>query len=219
MSRPFHATDARLVVTLATGLILGVAAVVLTLSQAPLTLARTNIAAHANIGSTNHTISACQSGERLPRGTSAVRLRVFAFLGPRVTVRLLARGRVIAAGERGSGWTGGVVTVPVQPLVRTVAGVTVCFTLFVNGSEYDGFRGAPATGALAAYGSDGALHGRVRVEYLRPGASSWWSLARAVVRRAGLGRGWPGRASAPLALALMGCVALLCIRLLLRTPR
>jgi len=58
------------------------------------------------------------------------------------------------------------------------------------------------------------LHGRVRVEYMRPGSSSWWSLAGTVARRMSLGRGWPGGWSVPLALVLMASMAvMLCARL------
>lgn len=210
--------DARLKIALATGLVVGVAATGVTLSQSPDVVAGVSTATQRYIGGTTRATSVCQAGELLPRDVSAIRLRVFAFLGPRVTVRVRSHGHVIAGGERGSGWTGGVVTVPVKPLPKPTSGATLCFTLFVNGDEHDEFGGNPQTGALAARAPDHVLHGRVRVEYMCPGESSWWSLARAVARRMNLGRGWPGVLSVPLALVLMGSVLVLCARLLLRDP-
>lgn len=211
--------DARLKITLGIGLVTGVTAIAVTLSQAPVTVARVNTPTHTDIGSTNRAIAACQPDEVLPRGITAIRLRIFAFLGPRVTVEVLARGRVIAHGERGSGWTGGAVTVPVTPRSTATSGTQLCFALFANGDESDELVGAPAAGALAAHDRDGSLHGRVRAEYLRPGGSSWWSLARAVARRMSLGRGWPGAASVPLAVILIACVVLLSCALIVRSPR
>jgi hypothetical protein len=210
--------DARLRIALATGLVAGAVAIGVTLSQAPDVVAGVSTPMQRYIGSTAQATTVCQSGEVLPPAVSAIRLRVFAFLGPRVTLRVLARGRVIASGVRGSGWTGGVVTVPVKPLPTATAGATLCFTLHLNGDEHAEFGGAPQAGALAARAPGDVLHGRVRVEYMRPGGSSWWSLAGAVARRMDLGRGWPGGWSVPLVLVLMASVAILLCARLRRAP-
>ncbi|HSZ05758.1 MAG TPA: hypothetical protein VK778_11275 [Solirubrobacteraceae bacterium] len=209
-------TDARLEITLGIGLMVGAAAIAVTLSQSPVTLALVNTAEHAPIGTTYQPTAACQSDETLPRGTSAIRLRVEAYFGPRVAVTVLARGRAIAHGGRGAGWSGGAVTVPVSPLSATRVGVDLCFKLFVRHGEPAALMGEPVSGTLAARGPEGVLPGRLRVEYLRPGTSSWWALAPAVARRMGLGRAWPGAWNALLVLSLMGCVVLVCSRLLLR---
>jgi len=193
--------------------------VALTLSQSPVTIAQTNTAAHSYVGVARDPISACQSNEVLPRATTAIRLRADSFTGPRVLIKVLAGGRVITQGERGSGWTANVVTVPVRPLPRTRSGVELCFTLFLNGHELSIFSGEPTNGPLAARGSGGLLDGRVRVEYLRPGRSSWWSLVLAVARRMGIGHAWPGTWSVLLVLTLMGLVALVCSRVILRELR
>jgi hypothetical protein len=201
---------------LVVGALAGVAVVGFVLSRAPATVARVSTAVHEPVETTRQRVVACQPDEVLPRGTTAIRLRLFAFLGPRVTVDVLAQGRVIAHGEHGSGWTGGVVTVPVHPLPVTVSGAEVCFTLALNGDEAGELVGEKTTAGRAARGSDGSLPGRVRLEYLRPGSSSWWSLALSVARRMGLGHAWGGTWIAVLVLVLMGGVALLCARLVLR---
>ena len=125
----------RLKLTLGVCLLLGAAAILVTLSRSPVAVIRVNTAAVASIGTITQPTSACQSGELLPRGTSAIRLRVFALLGPRVALEELQAGHVIARGERSSGWTGGAVTVPVEPLATARAGAELCFTIFLDGDE------------------------------------------------------------------------------------
>jgi hypothetical protein len=201
---------------LGVGLLLGVASIAVTLTQAPITVARRNTPVGVFVAEAHQKMTICQPGEALPRETSAIRLRTYAFLGPRVTVDLLSQGRVIAHGERGAGWTGGVVTVPVNRLPTTRSGVELCFTLFDNGDEAVQLAGEQTTGALAARGPFGLLAGRVRVEDLRPGRASWWSLAPEVARRMGLGHAAAGTWSVLLVLALMGCLVAVCSRLILR---
>jgi hypothetical protein len=179
------------------------AAVALTLSLSPISVARVNNAEETLLGATRHSVNACQSGEVLPRGTSAVRLHMFTFMGPRVAVGLFANGRRVAHGERGSGWTGGSVTVPVSPLPVTRRGLTLCFALDANGNETVQLNGEPVTGAPAARGSGGVLPGRLGVEDLRPASASWWSLILPVARRMGLGHAGPGTWSVLLVACLM----------------
>ena len=111
---------------------------------------------------------------------------------------------------------GGVVTVPVNRLSTARSGLDLCFTFFTNEDESIGFFGESTTAALAARGPNGSLPGRVRVEYLRPSHSSWWSLAPEVARRMGLGRAPSGTWSVLLAVALMVSVFALCARVILR---
>lgn len=208
--------DARVKITLATGALLSIAAVGILLSHSPIAVAGVNTAQHNLISSTYDRTSACQSNETLPRETSAIRLRVYDFTGPRVTVSVLAHGHVIASGERESGWTGGVVTIPVKGPSKAISGVQLCFTLYLSGDEVTQFIGEPTTGARAARVSEGTLPGRVRVEYLRPSSSSWWSLVPEVARRMGLGHAGSGTWSVLLVAALMGCVALAGSRLIFK---
>ena len=142
----------------------------------PTTVARVNTPQGTLVTETQQKLSACQPGEVLPRGTSAIRLRTYAFLGPRVTVSVLAHGHVIAHGERGSRWTGGVVTVPVNRLSTARSGWSAsrCSATGTNRSSWwanpDRLARSPPAGRA------GTLPGRVRVEYLRSSGASWWSL-------------------------------------------
>jgi hypothetical protein len=203
---------------LVTGLAVLVGAVALALSQSPATVARANTTAHRYLTSTRQPLTACQGGETLPRGTSAIRLRIESFVGPRVTVQVREGARTIASGERAPGWTAGV-TVPVKPLPATHAGVELCYTAYLDGYETATLSGEPTTGPLAARTSAGPLPGRIVVEYLRPGGSSWWSRIGAVARRMALGRAWPGLGNVIVVLALMLGVAALCSRAILRELR
>jgi hypothetical protein len=206
----------RLKIALAAGVLLGTVAVVITLSRSPLSVIRVNTAAHTLFATTTRRTVACQAGEALPRATSAIQLRLYAVTGPRVTAEVLAGGRVIAHGERASGWTGGAVTIPVAPLSTARSGVMLCFAIYLNGDETVEIMGEPASRALGGLGADGTLGGRVAVEYLRPGPSSWFSLAPTVARHMGLGHAASGTWSVFLVIALMGGLLLLCSRLLLR---
>lgn len=211
--------DMRLKIVLAAGLLLGAVAIGITLLQSPIATARLNTAQAIYLGETRQKTRVCQSGEVLPRGVTAIRLRTYAFTGPRVTLEVLEHGRVILHGEHGSGWTGGVVTVPVQRLSTARSGLELCFTLFLNGDESIDFSGEPLTGALAAHDGKGPLQGRVRVEYMRPGRSSWWSMALQVARRMGLGHAPSGTWSVLLIVVLMGSMVAVCARVLLRELR
>jgi hypothetical protein len=196
---------------------MGAVAIALTLLlQGPITVAAVSTAQAGFLADADQRTTVCQSGETLPRETSAIRLRVYAFLGPRVAVQVRANGRVIVHGERGSGWTGGVVTVPVNRLSDARSGVQLCFTLFSNGDETVQLAGEPAAGALAARVAAGPLPGRVRVEYLRPSSATWWSLAPRVARRMGLGRAAAGTWVVFLAIGLMCALLAMCGRLILR---
>jgi hypothetical protein len=209
-------TRARVKLALVAGLSAGIIAIVVTLLGSPIAIARINVPGDVFVGEASQVTRECQSGEVLPRETTAVRLRTYAFLGPRVTVEVLEHGRVIAHGARGSGWTGGAVTVRVNRLSATKSGVKLCFTLYINGHETIEYAGQRLTGALAARGPDGPLEGRVRVEDLRPGSASWLSITPEVARRMGIGHAASGTWSVFLVIALMGGLLALCSRLILR---
>jgi hypothetical protein len=193
-------------IALAVGLGLTAAAIGATLSGSPPSVAATNgISGETTIGTTRQSVSACQAGEVLPAGASAIRLAFVAEIGPPVTVTALSGKRVLAHGTRGAGWSGGVVTVPIRPRVsRTTPGVTVCFAL---GPTVEPLRisGENAPAALALSTPSGErLPGRMRVEYLRPGSASWASLLPSVARRMGLGHAWDGTW---IVFALLGAMA------------
>jgi hypothetical protein len=195
---------------LAAGLGVTAIAAALTLTQAPASVARSNLVAEEGVvAATAGGVSACQVAEELPRSVSAIRLSLQATIGPRVTVEVLAGEEVLTRGTRGAGWTAGAVTVPVSSPLRAGADTTICFTLGPARGPISAYGGiAPA--ALRLHDGDGSpFAGRMKVEYLRPGSSSWWSQILSVARRMGLGHAGGGTWLAVLAAALaMTLVAL-----------
>jgi hypothetical protein len=203
---------------LAAGLGIAVLAGVAVLSQSPLVVLASNSTSASEglaTATASASASACQSGERLPRGTVAIRLSLGAFLGSAVTVKASAAGRVLTTGRRGSGWDARTVTVPVRAVSRTSFPVSVCFAIPQVGEKVEllGARSAPASAAHATNGE--ALTGRLRIEYLGRGRSSWLALLGSVARNMGFGRAWSGAWIALLVLALMLAASILASRLIL----
>jgi hypothetical protein len=186
------------------GLVAGAAALALILSGAPRVLAGTNaVPLESRFATTRGPATVCQSGETLPAHTAAIRLALESAVGPGVQLRVLAGRHAITRGSRGSGWTGGAVTVAVEPRSHTFSGVTVCFAI-PRSRIHVAVLGEPARGAASARAvPGGALPGRMRVEYLRAGRASWFSLAASVATRMGFGRAFAGSWIAWLVLALM----------------
>lgn len=199
----------RVGVTLALGLALLTAAIAATLSGSPVVVLRSSSIQPAEVlAETNGQAGACQAGETLPAGTSAVRLSLQSVLGPRVSLTALSGSRLLTRGVAGSGWTGGDVTVPVRRLARGVPRMRICFRLGPT-EEAVSIVGTRTGRAVAAASGEGrALPGRMRIEYLRAAHKSWWSMADVVARRMGLGRapagGW---IAIPLFMLMAGVVA------------
>ncbi len=143
------------------------------------------------VGATFAPDTVCQSEEVLPQGTTIIRMTLLSLLGPRVKVQAMAGGQVLTTGEKGSGWTGTVVAVPVKPVARTYNHVTICFTLSKR-QQLVNYRGVNTTHAPAVSNGTQVLPGRIRIEYLRPGKESWLSLALPTARRIGLTIGGGG---------------------------
>lgn len=208
-----------------TALVAGVALIVVacawTLSRTPQVIARSNYAfTHTTIAATKTAAGACQGKETLPRGTSAIRLALTAVVGPEVEIKVRSGSRLLATGKRGAGWEGGSVTVPVHSAsaARSWAPVSVCFSLTqLNGFvEMLGVR----THRNSAIGQEGKpLPGRLRIEYLRPGGESWWSMALATARRLGLGRAASGTWNALLVGTLASALIALSCWLVMRELR
>jgi hypothetical protein len=197
----------RVALALAAGLVLVALALGLTLSGSPLVLARANSTpAQGSLAETAVSGGACQGGEVLPAGTSAIRLTLESDSGPRVKLTALSGSRVLTSGVAGQGWTSGAVTVPVKPVARTTSNVRICFAMG-SSKENVGFMGAPTRRAVAATGSAGeTLPGRLGIEYLRPSGRSWLSIAQTIVRHMGMGRAAAGSGLALLVLVLMGAL-------------
>jgi hypothetical protein len=194
---------------LAVGLTLVAIAVALVLSGSPARVLGTNSAlTRAVIASVDGSASICQADGVLPRGTSALRLSLNAGIGPSVTVTVLANGRTLARGTRGSGWTGADVTVPVAVVASRTPRTTLCFSLGQSRQPVALF-GEPEPPSAAASSAGQRLAGRIEVEYMATGDTSWWASAEAVARRIGLGRAPSGSWVVLLLLSLMAAVAML----------
>jgi hypothetical protein len=183
-------------------------AIILTMLESPPSVAGTNRPAGANeepIASTEHSNRYCQPHELLPRGISAIRVWLDAAAGPRLRLVARADGHTITSGERGSGWSGGSVAIPVTPLARAVSGVTVCVAFRLH-DEAIIVQGNATPRALAAYNDHQTLPGRMWIEYLHAGSTSWAALAPAIVRHMGFGRAEPHLWIAFLALVLLATV-------------
>jgi hypothetical protein len=222
--------DAR--VALAAGLALTAVALGWVLSRSPPTVARSTapMTDSTIFGTSDVPSRICQADETLPGGTTAIRVWLEAVIGPPVTVEALSGARVLTRGGHGSGWTAGSVTIPVQPVTRTVRHATVCVTVGRQ-REPIGIQGVRTARSLAAIDRQGPLPpaphtrtpryrkgplpGRIMVEYLRPGDGSWWSRAVSVARRMGLGRAGSGTWVALLAIVLMVAVAVVSTRAVL----
>jgi hypothetical protein len=204
-------------IALAGGLALLALALVLTLSGSPATLASERaISIDTQLTATQHDLSVCQDGETLPQGTTAMRFSLKALIGPRVEVKALLGRRVVASGERAPGWTAGDVTVPVRRVAHTIVGAKVCLAFALSDETVDIAGGRTPPTQAAVTGNGQTLPGRIKIEYLRPGQRSWWSLALSTARHLGLGRAWAGTWVALLALALMAAVLAVAVRGLLR---
>lgn len=192
---------------------LAATALAVVLSRSPLTVAGTNsIPANPAIAFIKGGSSGCQVSGTLPAGTTAIRISASANTGPRVTLKVLSGTSVITEGERDAGWgVDETVTVPVKRVARTIPNTDTCvaFGPAIESIQINGAR-VPAT----AGGGRGGV--RLRIEYLRPGHSSWWSLSSSVARRMGLGHAPGGTWIVFLLIALMITVATLASRLVLR---
>ena len=178
---------------LAAGLALVVTFGVLVLSRHPLVvLARNSTTGNSTLAVASNNAAACQGDERLPADTSAIRLSLWALTGPAIELRATAAGHVITSGERGSGWDGETVTIPVRAVSAPTA-VSICFAVPTAGVEHVTLLGSATGPAAAAYtGTGQSLPGRVRIEYLGDGHSSWLALVPSVASHMALGRAWSG---------------------------
>jgi hypothetical protein len=204
-------------VALAAGLALVALAVGLTLHSTPLSVAASNKVPgnEGPIWETRHGATFCQAHETLPRGVSAIRVWLDAAAGPRVSIAVYSHGHLLTSGSRASIWVGGAVTIPVKPLPRAFANVTVCASFRLH-DETVIVQGSATGAASATREGPVALYGKMGIEFMRPDTRSWAAQALEVARRMGLGRAGAGTWIALLALALLASIVALVSRLLLR---
>jgi hypothetical protein len=184
--------EMRIKIVLAGGLALTAIAVFVALLHSPAMVIATNgVPATVPLGGATEDVGACQAGETLPAGTSAIRIALEATTGPRVSVKVIEGTRVITGGTEGPGWYGSVVTVPIRALRRAFPHAKVCFQTSLLTGEIAMF-GARTLPSIAASANGKALPGRVRISYLKPSDQSWWSLAGSVIEHLSLGRAASG---------------------------
>jgi hypothetical protein len=184
----------------------------LVLSRSPQVLAGTNGVSDKLVATNLYSGEqlACQRRQTLPRGTDAIRVSLLANAGPTVAIRVLAGSRVLSEGERAAGWgTTESVTVPVRRVRQTIADASVCVELgaALGPVQVNGVLSPSATGRQTA---------TPRLEYLRPGPSSWFSLIPSIARHMGIGRAPTGAWIAYLAIAVMIAAAAITTGLVLR---
>jgi hypothetical protein len=218
-------------ISLTLGLALTALAIGIVLTRSAPMVARTNgVPIEGTVKAMTSAGEACQQHELLPHGTTAVRLSLEALSGPRVTVRVMRGDELLTGGEQSSGWTRQNVTIPVRSLPRDASHVSVCFALAPKDEtvDLDGGRSARAlvaTRGARAGGPPGTAYlppvarpssAAIRIEYLRPGARTWWSLAVQAARRMGLGRAPSGTWVALMVLAAMVTLVVVVSWLLVR---
>jgi hypothetical protein len=200
-------------IALAAGLVIAAAALGVVLSGMPLSAAASNgVPARSSVAFTptqSHDRN-CGPGGTLPTGTQAIRVSLSANVGPRVAVEALSGPTVVTEGARDAGWgIDETVTVPVTRVPQTIHRARICTTvgrsvepIQINGASVRVAGGAPEIA--------------LRMEYLRPGQSSWLSLAPSVARRMGIAHAPSGTFVAYLVIATMIAVSAVASRLVLR---
>jgi Predicted membrane protein (DUF2142) len=205
---------------LAVGLVLIAIAIATLLSQTPLTVGGTNSVATPNkAGSIQADRRLCVNGGTVPQGTTAIRIPFGADIGPRLSVTVSSGSVVSTTGTLEAGW--GVddsATVPVARVAQPISEAQVCIAIGPIAPARTGLI-IPAlrlyTTAVASTSLVGPeRHVRsleqeyLRLEYLRSGHTSWWSLVPSIARHLGLGHAIAGIWNAWIVLTLMLAVIL-----------
>jgi hypothetical protein len=160
----------------------------------------------------------CEPGELLPGDTGGLRLAASsgATRGPQVDARIAdAHGRTVASGVLRPGWRTGQVTIAITRVARTLPGAVVC--LVNRGPQMIALGGSAPDANFSVVLGGQPFSGRMRIEYMRPGRESWFSLLPVLAHRfslakADLVRHWAAAA----VLVLMVIVVVLATRTLLR---
>jgi hypothetical protein len=195
---------------LAAGLLGTVVALVLVLSRPPLVLGGSNgVAPNFAITFTRGSETICQPGRTVPQGTEAIRVSLSPNIGPSVSLKVLSGSKVITEGTRAAGWgVDETVTVSVKRVAQTAYNTRICTQIgpAVEGIQVNGER-VNVNGGQAIW---------LRMEYLRPGQSSWLSLAPSIATRMGLAHAPTGAWVGYMAIAVMLAVCGFASRLVLK---
>jgi hypothetical protein len=192
--------------TVALGLVLIAAGLAATLATAAEHRTGTNgIPARAYLGVAPAPATLCQTGERVPAGTAALRFsaKSDSHAPPRLTLTL-EQGGVVQAESADARWEGpdALVVALAQPLRAGVL-ADVCVRLHASGDRRYAFKGTSTYADDAATSGGQPLPGRMHVEYLSADSGSWASFVPTVARRLGRGHAWSGASVALLAALLM----------------
>ena len=192
--------------TVALGLALIAAGLAVTLSSAAERRTGTNgMPARVFFGVMTAPATLCQTGERIPAGTAALRFSAVgnSYAAPALTLTL-AQSDGVQTTSTAARWEGrkALVVALAQPLRATVL-ADVCVQLHAGGDRTYAFKGTPTYPDDAATSGGQALPGRFHVEYLATGTGSWWSSAATIARRLGRGHAWSGASVALLVALLM----------------
>lgn len=152
----------------------------------------------------------CQTGERIPAETAALRFtaKSSSHAASRLTLTL-EQGGVARVRGTAARWEGrdGLVVALAQPL-RTGMLADVCLRLHASGDRSYAFKGTPTYPEDATTSSGQPLPGRMHVEYLSADSGSWASFAPTIARRIGYSRAWSAASVALLALCMVAPIAL-----------
>jgi Predicted membrane protein (DUF2142) len=202
-----RARDARALATLVVALLALAGAIALVLSHTAVRRSGTDgvwLVAELDAIVVAPGATACQGGELLPAGTSALRIPVERSHGA-ATVTLWWGGHRIArvAGRVGAG----MVRADIPRATRDLGDVRVCLELRSGGAI---LQGETVPGLQVLRIGRGTAQSSMAVDFLQPGRPSWWSEIRTVASRVDLGRGdWGGGwAVWPLAALLAASLAL-----------
>ncbi len=201
----------RVRVALVVGLALIAFAAVSVLSGSPLVVAGGNsVEPRTSVARARPNAEYCQGGETLPGGTSAIRVWVITNVSPQMQVSVFSGSRVVTRGEQPPGRLASTIAVPVSRVPRTLADVEVCFKVgpVAERMLFIGWR--------TPHWRPGETPVKIRVEYLRSGPRSWWSLAPSVARHIGRGRAPSGTWAWLIPIVLMAFAGLLAVWLVAR---
>jgi hypothetical protein len=210
------------IATLAVGAIALAGGLALALSQASVRRTGTNDVTVSGIADTlrgGHRL--CQGGELLPADTTTVELTATAggSSRPALAVEALdASTHARVAAGIAARWRDESALVPLRPVPARDRPVRVCVRLCapVVGAAAQLF-GAPAERPDSATDDGEAVGGRIRLDYLRAGAQTWWSFAPTVAARIGRAHAWSGT-SVALAAALLTLASIALAGWLLARP-
>jgi hypothetical protein len=130
----------------------------------------------------------CEPGELIPGDTGALRLQASAgaLPGPEVAFTVSDARGPLSSGVLKPGWRGGTVTIPLTRVRSTAPGTMIC--LVNHGARPISLGGSVPDADFYVVLNGKPLNGRMRIEYMRPGSESWFSLLPTLAHRFSLAK-------------------------------